>query len=541
VVDLAMSISYEPNGTSGYTCRLVGSNGLSVKVALSSGDTHVDVTPTSLPTLALVGAVAQFGNHEFGRRRTRDTRKRRHHEKQAAAWRKTAEHISELIGDLTETAEDGWCSCCFAHSTHRLVSARTRFGSRQYVCVECGSPTRWCDVLRCDHFANRCDMPRKAKKFCAEHSHDIPSFETLSKHVGSLDEYMEWLDFDRINASRVTTVAAASLAGLIVVGPLAVAAAPAIGGAIGAASGLSGAAATNFGLAFLGGGSLAAGGFGMAGGTLVVAAGGMGLGGAVGANVATAYVGSDKSFGFEKLADGGGATVIFANGFLSEGKTGWGDWKGIVRERYPDATVYRLTWGAKELKSFAPLVNQRVAKLAEKAVRDLVAQATKGGSKLLGPLNTVFIGAGLAKNPWHVARTRATMTGSVVADAIVRSDMRSAVLIGFSLGARVMVAAAESLATRHGEGPRIASMHLLGGAVGVGRDWHTIEKAVEGNVWNYWSKNDKVLRYLYRAGEAGQRAIGSEGIPARSRWIKNVNVSRMVYAHQDHLKCVKLR
>ena len=48
-----------------------------------------------------------------------------------------------------------------------------------------------------------------------------------------------------------------------------------------------------------------------------------------------------------KVADGDATTVIFANGFLSEGKTGWGDWERTVRERYPDATVYRLTWGAR--------------------------------------------------------------------------------------------------------------------------------------------------------------------------------------------------
>ena len=50
--------------------------------------------------------------------------------------------------------------------------------------------------------------------------------------------------------------------------------------------------------------------------------------------------------------------MIFANGFLSEGKTGWGGWKRLVEQRYPDATVYRLTWGAKELKSLTSLVAQ---------------------------------------------------------------------------------------------------------------------------------------------------------------------------------------
>ena len=155
--------------------------------------------------------------------------------------------------------------------------------------------------------------------------------------------------------------------------------------------------------------------------------------------------------------------------------------------------------------------------LSQKAAEVLAAQAAKGSGKLLGPLSAVFTGASLAKNPWHVARTRASMTGAVLADAIVRADLRSVVLVGFSLGARVMIAAAESLATRAGEDPRIESMHLLGAAVGTRRDWHSIEPAVDGTIRNYYSTNDKVLSALYRVAEGGTKAIGCEGIPTTSR------------------------
>ena len=284
------------------------------------------------------------------------------------------------------------------------------------------------------------------------------------------------------------------------------------------------------------------GGFGMAGGTVVVTAAGAGLGSGVGASVASSYVRSDKSFGFEKVADGDGATVIFANGFLSEGTTGWGTWERLIGERYPNATVYRLTWGAKELKALGVLAGHQVgAAAARAAVQQLAVQASKGAGRLLGPLSGVFLAAGVAKNPWHVARTRATMTGSVLADAIVRADVPSVVLVGFSLGARVVVAAAESLATRHGEAPRIESMHLLGAAVGTGRDWRAIGTAVSGTVWNYWSENDFILKYLYKTAEAGQKAVGYEGIPTRSPRIKNVNVSRLVPSHMTHIEKVALR
>lgn len=266
------------------------------------------------------------------------------------------------------------------------------------------------------------------------------------------------------------------------------------------------------------------------------------MGGASGASVANAYVRNDKSFGFEKVCEGDETTVIFANGFLSEGTTGWGNWERIVGERYPDATVYRLTWGAKELKSLtALLANPAVAHLSAKALAALAAKAATNPAKLLGPMGAVFTGAGLAKNPWHVARTRASMTGAVLADAIVRADLHSVVLVGFSLGGRVMTAAAESLATRNEADPRVQSMHLLGAAVGTRRDWRALEPAVEDKIYNYFSTNDKILSALYRAAEAGTKAIGCEGIPTKSRKVKNVNVSRQVAVHQDHLKVVSLR
>jgi hypothetical protein len=542
-----MGIRYEPRGPSGYRCEFIGDAGLAVTVCSEAGVAQVEVVPEGLPTQALVGAVERFAEHELGRRRTRNEHKRRHHAKEAQRWNEAAEHVGELLSGLTEKVERGWCSDCLTLADHRLSASRSVFRTRRYVCVECGSPTGWCDVPRCRHFADREGGLKGGERFCAEHGHEIPSFAKLGARVDSLDDYLPWLEFERFNARRFTTVSVACLAGLAVVGPLAFVAAPAIGGAIGSAAWagtgtLSGAAATSHGLALLGGGAVAAGGYGMMGGTAVVTAVGAGLGGASGASVANAYVRTDDSFGFEKVWDGTGPTVIFANGFLSEGKTGWGGWEPIVRKRYPDATVYRLTWGAKELKSLTSLAAAASAtRLTEQAAKTAAAQATRSAGRLLGPLGGAFTAASLAKNPWHVARTRATMTGTVLADAIVRSNLNAVVLIGFSLGGRVMSAAAESLATRHGEQPRIQSMHLLGAAVGTRRDWHNIELAVDDRIWNYWSANDKILRWLYRLGEAGTKAVGCDGIPTKSSKVKNVNVSRLVGAHRDHLRNVTLR
>ena len=194
-----MRIDYEPNGVSGYTCQLIG-GGAVVTVRGTNGATEIEVASEGLPTQAAVAAVERYTSHEYERRRTRDPEKREHHAKEASKWREAAEDIAPLLGDLTDDTENGWCSDCMTKSDHRIAGSKTKFRTRQYVCTACGSPTGWCDVPRCRNFADRGGGPYEAARFCAEHDHEIPSFEKLGAQVASLDEYVPWLEFERFNA-----------------------------------------------------------------------------------------------------------------------------------------------------------------------------------------------------------------------------------------------------------------------------------------------------------------------------------------------------
>ena len=82
---------YKPRGSSGYTCRLDADNGLLVAISWDGAATELDAKPAELPTRALVGAVQQFAENEFGRRRARTPEQRRRYEKQAKGWREEAE------------------------------------------------------------------------------------------------------------------------------------------------------------------------------------------------------------------------------------------------------------------------------------------------------------------------------------------------------------------------------------------------------------------------------------------------------------------
>jgi len=471
---------------------------------------------------------------------TSDNRKRlrRLSDRQA----KQALTFAEVAESLTISSHKAWCSACLHFSTHRKADLHgLRTGT--YMCGGCGALTTRCGVPKCKNMALRGKLALPGPRYCAEHRHDIPGFAKGNQRLESLLDYEALLAHDKLNAARITWTAAGTIAASAIVGPLSFFAAPLLGGALGASAlggGLSGAAATSHGLAMLGGGALAAGGLGMAGGGVVVTAAGTGLGGALGLSVVNAYASQDKSFAIRKLRDGSGSPVLLASGFLTENDDGWGKWRKIIDERYPEAPVYRVHWGAKDLAAVGVFVASTSSKFAIKqAAVALAVQASKKAVGPLGLLNLPVVVAELLANPWHVARARADMTGAILADLIARSPGRY-ILVGHSLGGAVMMSTAQTLGTRSGD-PKLEAVHVLGAAIAAGKDWHPASRAVSQGIWNYYSTNDNVLSKAFTAAQGGQRAIGNIGMTPATTTQHDVNVSDIVGArHSDYTEHVQL-
>ncbi|WP_166315254.1 DUF726 domain-containing protein [Microbacterium excoecariae] len=467
--------------------------------------------------------------------------------KQSASFAKLAQWIADVADDVSLLdVEHAWCSSCFFETEHRK-SNRPVGQVAVYVCQGCGAATLPCVAPGCRNMAVRDRGGVRIPRFCAEHRRDIPGFEKAQKTFGALHDYEEYLKYEKPDLARASQIVVGSAVVAGVALPLAFLAAPAIGGALGSLGmfgGYAGAAATSHGLAMLGGGTIAAGGLGMAGGTAVVTAVGGAVGGALGASVSTAYLREDKSFGIELLRPGaGGVPVLVANGFLTGGAgERWGGWKDVVDARYPDSPVYRVRWGAKELKDLGAFVGNAAASTSGTvAARAAAMHATKAGARLLGNLvGPALVAAELAKNPWHVAKSRADKTGVILGDLLARTDAESYVLVGHSLGARVMAVAAETLGTKPG-GPRIQAAHLLGAAMGARGNWDALTAAVDDRVYCYFSTNDRVLNYLYRTAQAGEVAAGSSGFQPASSKIENVDVSDEVSTHSDYLTHVAMK
>ncbi|WP_031278508.1 DUF726 domain-containing protein [Candidatus Microthrix parvicella] len=106
-------------------------------------------------------------------------------------------------------------------------------------------------------------------------------------------------------------------------------------------------------------------------------------------------------------------------------------------------------------------------------------------------------------------------------------------LVGHSLGARVMVVAAQALGTKK-DGPRVEAAHLVGAAIGAKSDWSPLTERVNDAVYNYHSTNDNVLKRLYSVAMAGQKAAGLTGFTPTPPKLKNVDVSDQVRRHSDY-------
>jgi pimeloyl-ACP methyl ester carboxylesterase len=525
------SLRAEVRSTGGRLLRVTG------RFEIIEPTTEGDDVMVSNPTL--VKNVWAFAKHRHLYRTIDEVDQRESHRKQADAHAQLAENLADLIDRVGAVAVKGWCSACYIESGHRRVDTG-KSSLPAYICVSCGAATLGCFAPHCDHMASRGFGTYRIPRYCAEHRHDIPSFERAGYRIKALEEYGQFLEYDKANLARATRLAATGLVTAGIVGTGGLMAAPAIGGAVGSFLGYSGAVATNAGLAMLGGGSIAAGGLGMAGGTYVVAAAGAALGSALGASVTNAYVSQDKSFKIELFRPGVGTPVIVTRGFMNEKSNDWRAPIEMVEQRYPDNPIYKLHWGSKELARLGALVLRGAGgKAAVGFVGKAAARASKVGAAKLGPIAPALLAREAATNPWHTAKVRADKTGVALAGILARTDAESFILIGHSLGARVMITAAQTLGTQPGT-PRIDTIHTLGAAIDRKGNWRTLSEAVSGSVHNYYSTSDNVLKYAYAVAQAGSVAAGRQGFGTSYPNIIDHDVTARVAGHSDYFSKVNL-
>jgi hypothetical protein len=448
-----------------------------------------------------------------------------------------------------------YCSWCFIRGDHELYRP-VRLGRHVYQCRSCRQLT-----LKCRYCSNMATGPpdpdsrdRSKEGFwkslsinwhselCAEHDGTVASFDSLSQVLSDIEDYETLFTAKQVNLLRLGKIGAGILAGVIVIGPAVFFAAPGLAAALGA-SGMLGAAGTGTAIstlsgAALGSASLAAIGAGtMAGGLIVLTAAGASLGGVLGGVVSNAYFGQVRGFSIRKHNEGRGPAIIFANGFLTQKVDDPRDWKRALRHHFADAPWYHLTWEAKVRAEIGSLIlRDSTGAAARRFVVHLAERAAKKAGGKLSPAAWVATAADLIGNPWHVAMKKAAMTGVLLADILARTRQQEFILMGHSLGARVIYYALTALSTKKDKAPVVRAAYLFGGAVGAGNEcgWDAAATAVSGTIHNCYSRNDRILKILYQ-GASGMlsRPIGIDPITSASEKIKDWDFSDLVDGHND--------
>jgi hypothetical protein len=349
-----------------------------------------------------------------------------------------------------------------------------------------------------------------AHHFCATHGGVIVSFAARSAKVKDPTEMVPLLKREDANYVDILRTAAVTASAAVAAVPLALAAAPGVGGAMGAyLLGLKGAAATSAGLASLGLGSLASGGFGMFGGTAVVTTAGVAIGAKLGGGVATRYYSEVDGFAIEKIREGRDPALMCIDGFLTRDTDKASDWLNGLGSSYEGHAVYHVRWESKALHDLYSSALQSLGKQGVGwGIRHFAQSASTAAAGALAPVAAAFNLADLVGNPWWVAMLKSQLTGILIAEAIRGCENRSFILLGHSLGARAVVSALQFLATPEmsERSSRIRDVHLLGGAADLGdqAQWKNATDALEGKCYNYYTKNDGILTYLYQVANLGR-------------------------------------
>ncbi len=241
------------------------------------------------------------------------------------------------------------------------------------------------------------------------------------------------------------------------------------------------------------------------------------LGGWSAARAARAYLGPIRDFGIEKVREGRGTPILVVDGFLTQ-ETSMDAWFEGLEPAFASHPWYRVTWESQNLRALG-------SALAEAA-----------GALRLPARRSMFLLLDVVRNPWHLALWKAERTGRLLGFLLSRVRTKSFVLLGHSLGARVVFETLQTLGARGAR--KVEAAHLFAAAVDRGdRAAWTLARRGARRIANYYSRHDGVLRYLYVPGNlflsdpAGLRAVEMRGI-------RNVDAGKLVDGHTKYAKAL---
>lgn len=252
---------------------------------------------------------------------------------------------------------------------------------------------------------------------------------------------------------------------------------------------------------------------------------------------------SIDKFKITKHRDGNYPAVITISGWRSQDKDNRKDWEESILEAFPDREWFHLEWNSekipfadKALKTNMPSADVEInkPKARNKFIKGLISLTTVIAGTIVPVVAVGLNSKKILNNYWHIAVRNSKVTGECLAKVISSCQKKEFILVGHSLGARVIFNCLNHLYENQ-LNSNIFEVHLLGGAVGSNSEkWSQKSLLVKNNIYNYFSNNDIVLKTSYRASMLSLSPIGLTKM--NNKKAINKDSTHLIKGHSEYIK-----
>lgn len=277
-----------------------------------------------------------------------------------------------------------------------------------------------------------------------------------------------------------------------------------------------------------------------AGGAAVVTTAGTAIGARVGSKGMAHRMGHVRTFEYRPLHNNKRVNAIVT-------VSGW----MLGREddvRLPFSTVdpvmgdlFSVLWEPEMLQSMGQTINILATEVLTQSIQQILGATVLTGLMASLQLPMILSKLGyLLDNPWNVSLDRAWSSGLILADSLINRNLgvRPVTLVGFSLGARVIISCLVELARRGAYG-LVEEVYIFGSPVVVRPDqFSQARSVVSGRFVNGYSRKDWVLGYLFRATSGGLGRVAGLAAVENVPDVENFDNTDIIEGHMGYRKSI---
>ncbi|KAG6383735.1 hypothetical protein SASPL_156500 [Salvia splendens] len=275
----------------------------------------------------------------------------------------------------------------------------------------------------------------------------------------------------------------------------------------------------------------------VAGSVAVAASFGAAGAGLTGTKVAR-RIGDVEEFEFKAIGNnhnqGRLAVEILISGFVFEEEDFLRPWEA----QHENLERYALQWESEHLIAVSTAIQDW---LTSKIAMELMKQGAM--MTVLSTLMTALAWpaallslTSFIDSSWAIAIDRSDKAGKMLAEVLLKGlqGHRPVTLVGFSLGARVILSCLETLAESETNAGLVERVVLLGAPIAIkDTNWEATRKMVAGRYINVYSTNDWMLGMAFRANLLTRGLAGIQ--PVDVPGIENVDATEFIDGHSSYL------